>query len=111
MPLDNAVFITGVPERIDSPTKFSVYSNGAEVLSGAWDVRINFMENIPPEGGKPIAMVHGSVVMTPAHAKAFLNGLKQTIDLYEEKFGEIDNQKIIEALKTGFPVDPSSQSQ
>jgi hypothetical protein len=57
------------------------------------------MEIVPPKDGAPLAMVHGSVVMTPAHAKAFLTGLKQTIDVYEEKFGEIDVQRILDAQK------------
>lgn len=99
MPLDKTMIITGVPERVDSPTKFAIYSNMAEVLLGIWDIRINFMENVPPQGGKPMAIVHGSVVMSPAHAKAFLQGFKQTIDLYEEKFGEIDTQKILDIQK------------
>jgi hypothetical protein len=100
---DKMIVITGVPERVDSPTKFTVYSNMTEVLLGGWDVRINFMENVPPKDGKGVAIVHGSVVMPPALAKAFLMGLKQTIDTYEEKFGEIDLQKIAEAQKALIP--------
>jgi hypothetical protein len=107
---DNISFITGTPERIDSPTKFAVYSNMAEVLLGGWDIRINFMEIVPPKDGKGIATVHGSVVMSPAHAKAFLSGLKQTIDMYEEKFGEIDLQRVLDAQKELLP-DTTSQPQ
>jgi hypothetical protein len=104
MPSDSTIYIGGVPDRIDSPTKFSVYSNTTEVMLGAWDIRVNFMENIPPKDGKVAVMVHGSIVMSPAHAKAFLAGLKQTIDLYEDKFGEIDLQKILEAQKALVPT-------
>jgi len=39
---------------------------------------------------------HGTVVMAPAHAKAFLEALQTTVAIYEEKFGEIDLARIKE---------------
>jgi len=95
----NSVMFTANPQRIDSPTKFSVYCNSTEVLLSPWDMRINVMENIPPKEGQAQLMVHGSVVMSPVHAKALLQALAQTITLYEEKFGELDVQKILAAQK------------
>lgn len=88
--------VVGVPERVDSPTKFSIYCSATEIFLSGWDVRINLMENIPPMGGKPIMQVHGSVVMSPVHAKAFLQGLAKSLGQYEEKFGEIDVQKVLD---------------
>lgn len=101
--------LAGPPQRIDSPSKFSVYCNATEILASGWDVRINLMENIPPQDGKPVMLVHGSVVMSPVHAKAVLMALTKSIGQYEEKFGEIDAQKIIDfqSLSAQTSIPPS----
>jgi hypothetical protein len=88
------VLISGNPQRTDSPEKFSVYCNATEVLISPWDVRINFMENIPPIEGVPVLLVHGSIVMSAIHAKALLKGLEKSISIYEEKFGDLDVQRV-----------------
>lgn len=95
-PHDNAIVTAAIPERIDSPAKFSVYCSATEIFLSGWDVRINLMENIPPMGGRPAALVHGSVVMSPVHAKAFAQALSKAMAQYEEKFGEIDVQKVLD---------------
>lgn len=99
-PQDSAVITVTAPERIDSPEKFSVYSSATEIFLSGWDVRINLLENIPPMEGRPIALVHGSVVMSPVHAKAFAQALSKAMAQYEERFGEIDVQKILDFQNT-----------
>jgi hypothetical protein len=108
-PHDSAVITAAIPERIDSPEKFSVYCSATEIFLSGWDVRINLMENIPPMGGRPTALVHGSVVMSPVHAKAFQQALKKAIDQYEEKFGELDVQRVLDAQNalTAMAVSPT----
>jgi hypothetical protein len=90
------VLIAGPAQRIDSPSKFSMYCNATEILLNGWDVRINLMENVLPIDGKPVLVVHGSLVMSPVHAKAFLQGLMKAIGQHEEKFGELDVQKVLD---------------
>jgi hypothetical protein len=104
------VVIIGTPKRIDSPSKFSIYCSAAEILLSGWDVRINFMENVPPQEGNPIAIVHGSVVMSPVHAKGFLMGLSKAISQYEELFGELDAQKVLDVQNAASStVTPNSE--
>lgn len=100
MSTQDNVIVAGVPERIDSPDKFSVYCSATEIFLSGWDIRVNLLENIPPMGGSPKALVHGSVVMSPVHAKAFAQALSKSIAQYEEKFGEIDVQRVLDVQNT-----------
>ena len=109
-PSQSNVIIFGPPTRIDSPSKFSVYCNGTEFFMSGWDVRINFLENVPPQEGKPISVVHGSIVMSPVHAKAFLHAFSNTLRQYEEQFGEIDAQKVMDFQSASAQgVNPTSR--
>ena len=74
----------------------SIYANSTEMGISAWDVRIKLGE-IVGLGEEPnsIAAKHiATVLMAPAHAKAFYEALGGTLKLYEEKFGEIDLERI-----------------
>jgi len=84
------------PQRIDSPAKFAVYCSATEILLSGWDVRINLMESVPPVAGQATILVHGSVVMSPIHAKALAQGLATAVSQYEEKFGELDLKKVLD---------------
>lgn len=84
---------------IDSPSKFSVYSNSTEFGLSPWDVRMIIKEMTgPPVDNEAVIIHHGTIVMSPAHAKVFLGALQRTMTMYEEKFGEIDVSKIKETL-------------
>ena len=85
------------PRRIDSPTKFSVYCSATEIFLTGWDVRISLMENLPPVDGISTAIVHGSIVLSPIHAKALAQAMNTAIAQYEEKFGILDVQKVLDA--------------
>ena len=61
------------------------YSNAALVSMSNWDFRFSFSESRPKGEMRPGV----GVVMTPAHAKAFVGVLIQNIQAYESKFGEI----------------------
>ena len=94
--------------RIDSPSKFSIYCNSTEIGLSPWDVRIKLMEGLGGEAGVLEVMVHGTVVMSPLHAKAFLEALQRTIHIYEDNFGPIDISRVNEQLKLsgGRPLIP-----
>jgi len=84
-------------EWVGNETAFSVYVNNTDMGLSAWDVRIRLGEIVgqKPEGALMVKN-HGTVVMAPAHAKAFLEALQTTVAIYEEKFGEIDLARIKE---------------
>ncbi len=93
--------------RVDSPSKFSVYCNSTEIGISAWDVRIKFLETLGSEGGVLDVMVHGNIVMSPLHAKAFAEALQRTIQTYEDTFGPIDITRIHEQVKlSADPLTP-----
>ncbi|MBZ5548628.1 MAG: DUF3467 domain-containing protein [Acidobacteriia bacterium] len=88
---------------VDSDKPFLIYCNSTTMGMTPWDIRIKFMEVFDVEGNNVLAKNHGTVVMSPGHAKAALEALQSTVKQYEEKFGEIDLTRIhsiIEASKS-----------
>jgi hypothetical protein len=69
---------------------FSLYSNRTQVVTGPWDIRFQFGEIVGNDGDSLLMVKHGSIVMSPGHAKAFLEVFQDTLKKYEERFGEID---------------------
>jgi hypothetical protein len=67
----------------------SVYANSARLNISLWDFKFNFgeVEDIGPSGMKVSEKVR--VVMSPQHAKVFLQVFEQNLKRYEDKFGEI----------------------
>jgi hypothetical protein len=94
------------PKFIDSDSPFLIYCNMTEMSVSPWDVRIKLLESFDNDGIIPVVKKHGVMVMSPAHAKAMLEALEQTVRIYEEKFGEIDLTKIKEAIKAASPSLP-----
>lgn len=67
-----------------------VYANNANLAIAPWDVRFIFSEIVTTsKPGEVANELKAHVVMTPAHAKAMINALVQTINAYEKQFGEI----------------------
>jgi Protein of unknown function (DUF3467) len=93
-------------ERINSPSKFAIYCNSTELSISPWDIRFTLMEALGLTGDTVAVVIHGSVAMSPAHAKVFMEALAQSVKSYEEKFGEIDVSKIKEALSPAPPSLP-----
>jgi hypothetical protein len=52
--------------------------------------------------GVPKAKVKSRIIITPEHAVRFLNALKENIERYEEKFGDIKQQQEGLTLPFGF---------
>jgi hypothetical protein len=63
-----------------------VYSNLAIITHSTAEFVIDFTRVLP---GVPKAKVHARVIMTPQHAKLLMNALKDNIQKFEDKFGEI----------------------
>jgi hypothetical protein len=63
-----------------------IYSNLAIITHSPAEFVIDFTRVLP---GIPKAKVHARIVMTPQHSKMLLNALKDNIDKFEGKFGEI----------------------
>lgn len=63
-----------------------IYSNLAIITHSPAEFVLDFTRVLP---GVPKARVHARVIMTPQHAKLLLNALKDNIEKYEKKFGEV----------------------
>jgi hypothetical protein len=63
-----------------------IYSNLAIITHSPAEFVIDFTRVLP---GVPKAKVHARIIMTPQHAKMLLNAIRDNIDKYENKFGEI----------------------
>lgn len=64
-----------------------IYSNLAIITHSPAEFIIDFTRVVP---GAPKAKVHARIITTPQHAKMLLNALKDNIDKFENRFGEIN---------------------
>lgn len=78
-----------------------IYSNLAIITHSPAEFVIDYTRILP---GVPKAKVHARIVMTPQHAKLLLGALRDNIQKYEEKFGEIKIQGDEFPGNFGFPV-------
>ena len=62
------------------------YSNMVMISHTAQEVILDFMQIIPQDNR---ALVVDRVVMSPTHAKLLLNALKDNIQKFETRFGEV----------------------
>ena len=63
-----------------------IYSNLAIITHSPAEFIIDFTRIVP---GIPKAKVHARIITTPQHAKMLLKALKENIQKFESKFGEI----------------------
>jgi hypothetical protein len=63
-----------------------IYSNLAIITHSPAEFIIDFTRLVP---GVPKAKVHARIITTPQHAKMFLKALKDNIEKFEARFGEI----------------------
>jgi hypothetical protein len=63
-----------------------IYSNMAIITHSPAEFIVDFTRIVP---GLPKAKVHARIITTPQHAKMLLKALKDNIDKFEAKFGEI----------------------
>ncbi len=74
-----------------------IYSNLAIITHSPAEFVIDFTRVLP---GVPKAKVHARIVMTPQHTKMLLAALRDNIEKFEKKFGEIK----IAGESSGGPV-------
>jgi hypothetical protein len=63
-----------------------IYSNFVMIIHSPSEFILDFARIMP---GLPKAKVQARIIMTPAHAKMLLKALKDNIEKFEAKFGEI----------------------
>lgn len=63
-----------------------IYSNLAIITHSPAEFIIDFTRVVP---GVPKAKVYSRIISTPQHAKMLLKALKENIDKFESRFGEI----------------------
>ncbi len=83
-----------------------IYSNLAIITHSPAEFVIDFTRVLP---GVPKAKVHARIIMTPQHAKMLLNALKDNIEKFEKKFGEIRFAGEAGAPILGFQPPPKDQ--
>jgi len=66
-----------------------IYSNLAIITHSGAEFVVDFTRVLP---GVPNTKVFARIIMTPQHAKLLLNALKDNIEKFEKKFGEIKLQ-------------------
>ena len=74
-----------------------IYSNLAIITHSPAEFVIDFTRVLP---GIPKAKVHARIVMTPQHTKMLLAAIRDNIDKFEKKFGEIK----LAGDATGTPI-------
>jgi hypothetical protein len=73
----------------------TLYCNNAQILTSSWDFNFEFSQLVPipseREGEPPVVSKNAvqRIVMSPQHAKAFSNILKQNVEQWEQQFGEL----------------------
>ncbi len=77
-----------------------IYSNLAIITHSNAEFVIDFTRILP---GVPKARVQSRIIMTPVHTKLLLNALRENIDKYEHKFGEIKISGESQHMFTGTP--------
>lgn len=97
---------------MESDNKF-FYSNGLQVAVSPFDINLKFLRQGAPDNaveGKPMqpqVLDEIIIAMSPAHAKAMLSGLFQSIMSYEKDVGPIalpaDLQKAFNETFTTVP--------
>jgi hypothetical protein len=63
-----------------------IYANLAIISHSPAEFIFDFTRMLP---GIPKTKVYARIIMTPQHAKSFLNALKENITKFEAQFGEI----------------------
>ncbi|MDQ3175608.1 MAG: DUF3467 domain-containing protein [Acidobacteriota bacterium] len=93
-------------EKVVTPTDdedyFTGYANGVGIAHTFFDFQFHFSEVKVRDVEHIEAQAFATIMMSPQHAKLLLGHLKQNMDLYESKFGEI---KVPDHLISGQTVD------
>lgn len=93
--------------ELDEKSGEGIYSNLAIITHSPAEFVIDFTRVLP---GLPKAKVHARIIMTPQHAKMLMGALKDNIEKYERKFGEIKIAgEITSGQALGFQAPPKDE--
>ena len=85
-----------------------IYANLAIISHSPAEFIIDFTRVLP---GVPKTRVYSRIIMTPQHAKSFLNALKENISKYEEQFGEIKAATHAEKENKAIGFQPPKEAE
>lgn len=88
---------------IDDEVSQGTYINFANIIHSPSEIVIDFGRAVP---GRQEVRIHERVIMTPLHAKQFLDALTRNISMFEQKFGVIG--PIPNAMSTFDDNEPSN---
>ena len=88
--------------KIDENVGEGVYANFFMITNSQSEFVIDFGRILP---GLPNAKIYSRVLTTPQHAKHLLYTLKNNIDKFEDKFGEIKLPGKTDEREIGFRSD------
>src|SRR5262245_56025407 len=89
---------------------FTAYTNGVGIAHTIFDVQLHFSEVRVKSPQDVVNEAFATIIMSPQHAKLLLHHLKNNIDLYESRFGEIKMpEELFEEKTVEFPLAPSKQ--
>ena len=71
---------------IDDDVAQGEYVNFANIIHSPSEFVIDLGRVVP---GRPDVKIYSRVILTPLHAKQFLEALAHNLSLFEQKFGEI----------------------
>ena|GEM_PF-13389 len=94
--------------ELDEKTAEGTYSNLVIITHSPAEFIMDFTRVVP---GVPKAKVQSRIIMTPQHAKLFLNALGENIKRYETQFGDIKIHNQIADGGLGFqpPTNPKDE--
>ncbi len=72
--------------ELDEKVSSGEYANFVVVTHSTAEFVMDFTRLLP---GVPKAKIHSRIIMAPQHAKAYMLALKDNINKFEEKHGEI----------------------
>lgn len=90
--------------ELDEKTAEGIYSNLAIINHSPSEFVIDFVTIMP---GVPKSKVKSRVILTPQHAKRFLNALAQNIENFERSHGQI---KEVEQPNIPLNFGPAGQA-
>lgn len=85
-PLNNQQQEQQINIEIGEKEAEGIYSNLAIITHSPAEFIIDFTRIVP---GIPKAKVHARIITTPQHAKMLMKALKENIEKFEARFGEI----------------------
>lgn len=98
--------------KLEMPTDPSgTYANTVMISHNQHEVFFDFIQML---GHDPRAKVQERIVMTPTHAKLFLQALQENIERYETNFGAINTpkrQSLADQLFSGVQNNAGDESE